>query len=133
MWKMYKYRLKANNLIYDVKVFIGNNTFKYKALMDTGNTVKNKDTIIIFAEKKTGIDKVIKTLKPFSVSVRTISSNSVFMGVKPEKVEVFINKKYRRLSNVGIVFLEENKFMNKEYNMILNNNIFENKLGGIAL
>lgn len=132
-WRLYKHRLKSNNLIYNVKIKLYKSTLSYKAFLDTGNTVTSKGKNIIFARESKEFKKEKQKLKKIKILVKTISSSKGYTAYIPKKVMIEVNQDYRKIQSIGVVFLEDAMFTNQEYNMILNNNIFEDRLGGISL
>lgn len=132
-WTLYKHRLKSNNLIYDVKIKLNISTLNYTAFLDTGNTVTSRRKNVVFVRDDIALEKEKNKLKSFDVIVKTISADKTYKAYIPKKISIKANKEYINIQNVGIVFLDNRMFVNKEYNMILNNNIFEEVLGGISI
>ena len=52
MWKLYRREIKNDDLVYQVKIHLGNKTYEYNAFLDTGNNVFSYtyNLPIIFAE-----------------------------------------------------------------------------------
>jgi len=133
MWRLYRREIKNDDLIYDVKIILGNKKYMYKAFLDTGNSVYSNiyDVPVIFAEL---IDEsMLKNLKDkvsFNVNTITLSNKQMKQAYIFEDIEI---KKKNMMWHVkaGVVF--EDIKLSKDYNMLLNYILYTDKMGGIKI
>lgn len=134
MWKVYKSEIKKDDLIYDVKLIINNKEYKYKGLLDTGNSVYShvQDIPIIFAYKKNINDKDLKNMDMFYIETVTLSKKSSKEAYIFDNIEILKgNNKWN--VKAGVVFEDTNFSKNNEYDMILNYILYTEKMGGIKI
>ena len=136
MWKLYKREIKNEDLIYDVKFNIGEIEYKYKAFLDTGNSVysQTKKLPIIFAETPKNLigKNELDSLDKFEIQTTTLSKTSLKEAYIVDKITITKNN-LSLITKAGIVF-ENNKFSKEgDYNMILNYNLYTEKMGGIKI
>lgn len=130
-WKIYKNNISKNHLIQKVTLNISRKRYTYLGFLDTGNTVKCYElgVPVIFAEYLNNEQKEIIEKQPkYNVNVSTISKQSQEKVILVEQAVIG-----GKLVDVGVVFVDKKLNKNNEYNMILNYELFENKLGGIKI
>lgn len=135
MWKVYRQDIKSNNLIYDVKIKIGLNTYKYRAFLDTGNNVYSYtyNLPVLFASlKDSRLEKELKKLNSFEINTVTLSNMAKKKAYILDNIEV-IKDNSRHLVKAAVVFENIELSKNNEYDMLLNYILFVEKLGGIKL
>ncbi len=89
-------RKAPKGYIYDLTVYIDDKTVSCKALLDSGNTLKDYFTSLSivtvdstkFSFIPNDIEKIPPHLKPRYVPVNTVSGDSVMLTVKPERVRI---------------------------------------------
>lgn len=135
MWKIYKRRIKDDDLIYEVNIRLNNKKYIYKAFLDTGNNVYSYtyNVPVIFAEvlDETML-KNISNKEFFNIRTVTLSSECNKRAYIIENVEI---KKENRVWNVKVGVVFENTKLSKDnsYNMLLNYILYAQDLGGIKI
>lgn len=138
MWKLYKREIKNDDLIYEVKICLGNKMYKYNAFLDTGNNVYSYtyNIPVLFAEILE--DNMLLELKnkenneSFDINTVTLSNQSNKRAYIFDKVEI-TKKEKTWFVKTAIVF-EQTKFSkDNSYDMILNYNLYTQNLGGIKI
>lgn len=133
MWKLYKHEVKINNVIFDVTISLENKRYKYKGLLDTGNTVFSYtyNLPVIFAEMpKEKIPK--EKLKSFNIQTVSLSNKCEKKAYIIDNVEIKMNKEIIK-TKAGVVFENIKLSKNNDYNMVLNYEMFIENLGGIKI
>ncbi len=116
----------VNKLIYDVELFYGNKSVSAKALLDTGNTLKElfSGKPVIVAEKNTAVkifpDKSdISELKNFRlIPFSTISSSGALPAFLLEKVNVINCGKTVEIKDVYLA-VSDKKIVSSDYSVLL--------------
>lgn len=130
-WKIYKNVIRKNVLIQNVVLEINKKRYVYKGFLDTGNTVKSYELglPVIFAEYLDYEQKeIIDSLPKYNVGVSTISKQSQEQAVLVKNAVVDST-----IVDVAVVFVNNKLTRNNKYNLILNYELFEDKLGGIKI
>ena len=135
MWKIYKHNIKNDELIYEVKIYLGDKMYKYNAFLDTGNNVFSYtyNVPVIFAEIID--DNILKTLKNkeyFNIRTVTLSSQSNKKAYIFDNIQITQKNKIWHVKS-AIVFEETKLSKDNSYNMLLNYNLYEQNLGGIGI
>ena len=135
IWKMYKREIKDNDLIYEVRMRLGNKIYSYKAFLDTGNNVFSYtyNLPVIFAEL---IDQDMKeqlnNKESFGIKTVTLSNTSNKKAYIFDKIEIIKKDKAWQV-RAAIVFEETKLSKNNSYNMLLNYILYTQSLGGIKI
>ena len=130
-WKIYKNKLGNISLIQQVTINIQNKKYSYNGFLDTGNTVWNYElgVPVVFAEYLNEEQKnIVEKIPKYSVTVSTISKQSQEKVVLVRKARIGTC-----FADIGVVFVDKKLNKNDRYNMILNYELFEEKLGGIHI
>jgi len=135
MWQIYKSKIKNDDLIYDVKLNLNEKTYKYKAFLDTGNSVYSytNNLPVIFAEILD--DEIVKELKNkeyFNIRTITLSNETNKKAYIFENVEITKNEKVWFVK-VAVVFERAKLSKDCSYNMLLNYILYTQDLGGIKI
>ena len=135
MWELYKREIKNDDLTYEVKLELNGKTYKYKAFLDTGNSVFShiNNLPVIFAEIiDDEIIKELETKEYFNIRTVTLSSESNKKAYVFEKVE--IRKKGKTwFVKTAVVFEKTKLSKNSNYNMLLNYILYTQDMGGIKI
>lgn len=129
-WKIYKFNIKSKNLNIPVEIMLSGKKYTYTGFLDTGNTVYSYElgVPIVFAEYISDEQKKdIKNLECTDIMVSTISKKT------SEKAILVKGKIHEKEVKFGVIFVENRLNKNREYNMILNYQMFEENLGGISV
>lgn len=135
MWEIYKREIKNDDLIYDVKLELNRKIYKYKAFLDTGNSVYSysNNLPVIFAEILD--DEILKELESkeyFNIRTVTLSNEANKKAYIFDNVE--ITKKERKwFVKTAVVFEKVKLSKNGRYNMLLNYILYTQDLGGIKI
>ena len=135
MWQVYKREIKNDDLIYDVKLKLNGKVYKYKAFLDTGNSVFSyaNNIPVIFAEiLDKDILKELETKEYFNIRTITLSNESNKKAYIFENVEIIKNEKVWFVK-VGIVFEKAKLSKDSSYNMLLNYILYTQDMGGIKI
>ena len=135
MWKIYKGEIKNNDLIYDVKIELNEKVYKYKAFLDTGNSVFSytNNLPVIFAEVLD--DEILTELENkeyFHIRTVTLSNETSKKAYIFNKVEVTKNNK-TWFVKTAVVFEKAKLSRDNSYNMLLNYILYTQDLGGIKI
>ena len=138
MWKLYKQEIKSNDLIYQVKICLGDKIYKYNAFLDTGNNVYSYayNIPVIFAEildedmSKELKNKEVK--ESFNIRTVTLSNESNKRAYIFDKVEI-TKKDKTWYVRAAIVFEKTKLSKGSSYNMLLNYILYTQDLGGIKI
>ena len=135
MWQIYKREIKNNDLIYDVELELNGKVYKYKAFLDTGNSVYSytNNLPVIFAEIiDNDLVKALENQDYFNIRTITLSKESNKKAFIFNKVE--ITKKDKTWSVRAAVVFEKTKLSkDSSYNMLLNYILYTQDLGGIKI
>lgn len=135
IWKFYSREIKNNDLIYKVKIRLGNKTYKYNAFLDTGNNVFSYtyNVPVIFAEiLSEDILQQLKNNQSFYIRTVTLSNQTNKLAYMFEKIEISKGDK-TWLVNAAIVFENTKLSKDNSYNMLLNYILYTHELGGIKI
>lgn len=135
MWKIYSQNIKNNELIYEVKIALGNKSYKYNAFLDTGNSVYSYtyNLPVIFAEllEETMINE-LNEKEYFNITAITLSNESSKKAYVFDRVEI-TQKEKKWTVKAAIVFEKTKLSKDGSYNMLLNYNLYTQSLGGIKI
>lgn len=135
MWRIYNREIKNDDLIYEVKLRLGNRTYKYNAFLDTGNNVFSYtyNVPVIFAEltDEDMLEK-LKEKESFDVTTVTLSNR------QDKKAYIFDNVQITKKDKTwcvkaAIVFEKTKLSKDNSYNMLLNYVLYTENLGGIKI
>ena len=136
MWKMYRVEIKKDELIYKVKIKIGENEYRYKAFLDTGNSVYSftQKVPIIFAEKTQGIENALKeqSTPEFYIKTSTLSTVSERKAYLLDNIEIS-HKNKSWYVKAGVCLVDTKFSKTGEYNMILNYILYTENMEGIKI
>ena len=153
-FKVVKHKLSKNDIYCEIEIFLGNNSVKLNAMIDTGNMLKDPITRIpvIVVEKDIlyGIipDKILDNLEKiiggdvpeylyeeenveYISKFRVIPFNSVgkqnglLLGFKANKVITYINTNEEELENIIIGIYDKKLSKKNKYNALLGLDILE--------
>ena len=156
-FKLVKTRLSKKDMIYDVEVSIDNKTIKIKALLDTGNLLKDPITgypvivvertslkNIIPGEILNNLEKIIggdinelinnkkfnKTISRFRMIPFSSlgKQNGLLLGIKPDSVNIILDEKTERINNVIVGIYDKSFTKNGAYTAILGIDMLEHDL-----
>lgn len=132
LWKIYSLDIKDLACIYDVEIFIGNKKYKYRGLIDTGNSVKFCGEGVAFLKEK---DHIINELNKYEkekivINYITIDNKNNIEGYRVENVQ--IKRKEHKYKMPMILCFSEKIKENLNYDMLLGYDTIE-KIGGITL
>ncbi len=135
MWRIYKREIKSDDLIYDVKLELNGNIYKYKAFLDTGNNVYSytNNLAVIFAEIFD--DNILKDLACkdfFDIRTVTLSSEASKKAYIFNNVEI-TKKESSWFVKIAIVFEKSKLSRDGSYNMLLNYILYTQDMGGIKI
>lgn len=138
MWKLYKREIKNDDLIYEVKIRLGDKIYKYNAFLDTGNNVYSYtyNVPVIFAEILE--DDMLQELEKrkdkesFNIRTVTLSSEANKLAYIFDKVEITKKGKMWYVK-AAIVFERTKLSKDNSYNMLLNYILYTQNLGGIKI
>lgn len=138
MWKLYKREIKNDDLIYEVKMQLGKQAYKYNAFLDTGNNVYSYtyNVPVIFAEILE--DNMLSELKNkedkecFNIRTVTLSSESEKQAYIFDNIEITKKEKIWHVK-AAVVFERSKLSKDNSYNMLLNYILYTQNLGGIKI
>ncbi len=135
MWKIYKREIKNDDLIYDVKLELDGKKYKYRAFLDTGNSVYSytNELPVIFAELLD--DEMVIDLENkecFSIRTVTLSSEANKNAYIFKNAEI-TKKDKSWFVKVAVVFERTKLSKDGSYNMLLNYILYTQDLGGIKI
>ncbi len=130
IWRIFKLKLKKENLLYDVYIQNNGKYIQYKGFIDTGNTCRHINTgrMIFFANKKNNID--VSSYKEVEIELSTIAGKGVQKGYIVNNV-IIKKENNIKFADVVICFTENNIKNQLGYDMIMNYEVYEEILGGI--
>ena len=135
MWKIYKREIRSDDLIYEVKICLGDKVYKYNGFLDTGNNVYSYtyDVPVIFGELlDESMLKDLELKESFNIRTVTLSNESNKNAYLFDKVE--ITKKDKIWFVRAAIVFEKNKLSkDNSYNMLLNYILYTQDLGGIKI
>lgn len=135
MWQIYKRGIKNDDLIYDVKLKLNKKTYKYKAFLDTGNSVYSytNNLPVIFAEiLDDEISKDLESKEYFNIRTVTLSNEVNKKAYIFENVQI-TKKDKSWFVKVAVVFERAKLSKDSSYNMLLNYILYTQDLGGIKI
>ncbi len=135
MWQIYKREIKNDDLIYNVKLKLNGKEYKYKAFLDTGNSVYShtNNLPVIFAEiLDSNIVKDLEKKESFNIRTVTLSNEASKKAYIFEDVEITKNEKVWFVK-VAVVFERARLSKGGSYNMLLNYILYTQDLGGIKI
>lgn len=135
MWKIYKREIRSADLIYEVKICLGNKVYKYNAFLDTGNNVYSYtyDVPVIFGELlQESMLKELEQKESFNIRTVTLSNESSKKAYLFDKVEI-AKKDKKWFVRAAIVFEKNKLSKDNSYNMLLNYILYTQDLGGIKI
>lgn len=135
IWNIYKRKIKNEDLLYDVQINVKGNIYKYKAFLDTGNSVYSYtyNLPVIFAELID--DNMLEKLEEkesFNIRTVTLSNAQDKKAYIFDNVEI-TNKKEKWKVKTAIVFENIKLAKDNSYNMLLNYNLYVQNMGGIKI
>ena len=131
MWKMFKFKLRKENLIYDVFVPNNGKYIAYKGFVDTGNTSRHLESsrMIFYANKK---DIYLEEFEIVNIKVNTVNNVENIKGYVIDNV-IIKSKNKIRIVDIVLCFSKENIKNTLGYDMIMNYEVYEEFLGGIYI
>lgn len=136
MWKLYKREIKNDDLIYEVKIHLGEQIYKYNAFLDTGNNVYSYiyNVPVIFAEilDDNMLTKLKDNKESFSIRTVTLASESDKKAYIFDDVEITKKQKTWHIK-AAVVFEKTSLSKDGSYNMLLNYILYTQNLGGIKI
>ena len=131
MWRIFKLKLKKENLVYDVFVPSNGKYVAYKGFVDTGNTSKHLESsrMIFYANKK---NICLEGLEKVNINVNTVNNVDNLTGYIVDNV-IVKNKDNINIVDIVLCFSKENIESSLGYDMIMNYEIYEEMLGGIYI
>lgn len=135
MWEVYKREIKNDDLIYDVKLELNGKVYKYKAFLDTGNSVYSytNNLPVIFAELLDyDMLKDLENKECFNIRTVTLSNEASKKAFIFNKVEI-IKKDRSWFVKTAVVFERNKLSKDSSYNMLLNYILYTQYLGGIKI
>lgn len=132
MWKLYKREIKNDDLIYEVKIRLEDNLYKYNAFLDTGNNVFSYtyNVPVIFAEiLDENMIRQLEKIEAFSIKTVTLSSKAYKQAYIFDNVEITKKEKTWHVK-AAIVFENTRLSKDNSYNMLLNYILYIQDLGG---
>lgn len=135
MWQVYKREIKNDDLIYDIRLQINGKTYKYKAFLDTGNSVYSytNNLPVMFAEILD--DSMLNDLENkeyFNIRTVTLCNEANKKAYIFEKVEI-TKKEKTWFVKTAVVFEKTKLSKDGSYNMLLNYILYTQGLGGIKI
>lgn len=134
-WKIYMHNIRNEELIYDVKIYLNQKQYAYKAFLDTGNNVYSYtyDVPVIFAQVlNEDIWEELKAKTAFEITTTTLSSTTNKKAYVFDNVEISNGRKKWNVK-AAIVFEREKLSKDNSYNMLLNYILYVQNLGGIKI
>lgn len=135
MWKIYKSKIKSEELIYKAIINIGGKKYIYKAFLDTGNNVFSYtyNLPVLFAEL---VDEdmlnALEKEEKFVIKTMTLSQVTNKTAYILDNVEIMQNGNNWKVK-VAVVFERMKLSKDSSYNMLLNYNLYAQELGGIKI
>jgi len=123
--KQLKFKIKTNNLLYNVTLTQKNNTLKINAYMDTGNFIHhdNKPVLILDLQAYLKLTKTnlinFLTSKTEEIKTNTITGNNNLKLFQIDKLEFQIDKKLITINNAYVAINITNCFVNTNYQALL--------------
>ena len=131
MWKLFKLKLKKENLVYDVYIPNGDKYVSYKGFIDTGNTSKHiESSRMIFYANKKKID--VSSFEKVTINVNTVNNVDKLDGYLINNV-IVKNKNIVKLVDIVMCFSKEDIKNKLGCDMVMNYEIYEELLGGIYI
>lgn len=137
MWKMWKSKIKEDDLIYQLIFNINNKAIKINAFVDTGNSLKdsinNMDIFIIQNTNQINQDD-LKNNQTISVEFNTVNSNCKLKGYIVKNIQ--INKNYTKVAYINkaiLVFVADKLSGNSEYSSLISYETYMDKIQGVLL
>lgn len=131
MWRMFKLKLRKENLLYDV--FVPNNGIyiAYKGFIDTGNTSRHLESsrMIFYANKK---KMYLDEYETVDIKVNTVNNVENIKGYIVDNV-IVKNKDNIQFVDIVLCFAKEDIKNRLGYDMIMNYEVYEEFLGGIYI
>ena len=153
-FKLVKSKLSKKDMIYDIEVTLDNKSAKIKALLDTGNLLKDPITgyPVIVVEKASlrniipsnilnNSEKIIggdiselicdsefsKTISRFRVILFSSlgKQNGLLLGIKPDSVNIKLDEKTEKLNNVIVGIYDKSFTKNGAYTAIFGIDMLE--------
>lgn len=135
MWKIYKSKIKNEELIYKVIINIGDKKYIYKAFLDTGNNVFSYtyNLPVLFAELvEEDMLNALENKEKFVIKTMTLSQVTNKTAYILDNVEIMQNGNNWKVK-VAVVFERMKLSKDSSYNMLLNYNLYAQELGGIKI
>ena len=135
MWKIYKQNIKGKNLVYEVKIHIQGEEYKYKGFLDTGNTVFSytHNIPVLFAEiLDEDMLEELKKKEFIFINTITLSNKQEKKAYVFDDIEIIKDKRSWQVK-AAIVFEKVKLSKDNTYNMLLNYNLYVDKMGGINI
>lgn len=127
--KHLKFKIKTSNLIYQLTLFLGNNSIKINAYLDTGNLLQFNDIPVIIVDLKSYLKLTNRNfidffkLKTDTITTNTVVGNDNFKLFKIDKAFLTYNLKKSLLKTCYIAVSSKPVFKNTNYQALLNPSI----------
>lgn len=142
MWKMWKNRVKEDDLIYEIKIKVNsvvNKIISFNAFVDTGNSLKdniNNTDILIVEEDvlKDVLKGSIKVKRIVKIPMNTVNGVCELNGYLFENVSIEKKGKIiRTLKTATIVVIDKKLSKDNSYSALMSYDTYIDKLQGVTL
>mgnify|MGYP004609020203 FL=1 len=134
MWKMWKSKIKKDNLIYEIKV----GEVIIPAFVDTGNNVKdlvgNNDVLFVESKYYEKLYNNKLLLKTTYIDINTVTGKENVKGYLLNNIVIKKNKqKLCQLKNVLFIFVDRKLNNNDDYEALISYDTYLEKMKGVEL